>query len=61
MHARAVQRATSKDRMIPFAESALQCIVNGEENPFPAIGDAAYRQLVGGGPSHGHRQHAQKM
>jgi len=32
------------DRMIPFAASALQSIVNGEENRFPAIGDAAYRQ-----------------
>jgi len=39
------------DRMIPFAASAL-CIVNGEENPFQAIGDAAYRQRAGGGPSH---------
>ena len=29
--------------------------------PFPPIGDAAYRQRAGGGPSHGHRQHAQKM
>jgi len=48
------------DRMIPFAASELQCTVNGEENPFPAIGDAAYRQYVGGGPSHGYRQHAQK-
>jgi len=28
---------------------------------FPLTGDAAYRQHVGGGPSHGHRQHAQKM
>ena len=27
--------------------------------PFPPIGDAAYRQHAGGGPSHGHRQHAQ--
>jgi len=26
-------------------------IVNGEENPFPAIGDAAYRKRVGGGPT----------
>ena len=48
------------DRMILVAASALQCIVNGEENPFPAIGDAAYRKLAGG-PSHGHRQHAQKI
>ena len=47
--------------MIPFAASALECIVNGEENPFPPIGDAAYRKHAGGGPSHGHRQHAQKL
>ena len=33
---------------------------NGEENPFPATDDAAYRKYVGGGPSHGHRQRAQK-
>ena len=29
--------------------------------PFPPIGDAAYRQHAGGGPSHGHRQHAQTI
>jgi len=29
-------------------------------HPFPPIGDAAYRQLAGGGPS-GHREHAQKL
>jgi len=28
--------------------------------PFPPIGDAAYRQHARGGPSHGHKQHAQK-
>jgi len=49
------------DRMIPFGASALWCIVNGEENPFPAIGDAAYRQHAGGGLSHGHGQYAQKI
>jgi len=27
--------------------------------PFPPIGDAAYRQHAGGGPSRGHKQHAQ--
>jgi len=32
----------------------IQCIFNGEEKPFPAIGDAAYHQDAGGGPSHGH-------
>jgi len=30
-------------------------------HPFPAIGDAVYRQHAGGGPSHGHRQHAQNF
>jgi len=29
---------------IPFAASALQCIVNGEKNPFPLTGDAVYHQ-----------------
>jgi len=29
--------------------------------PFPPTGDAAYRQRVGGGPSHGRGQHAQKI
>ena len=33
----------------------------GKKNPFPGIGDAAYRKGVGGGPSHEHRQHAQKI
>jgi len=28
-----------------------QCIFNGEENPFPAIGDAAYSKHVGGAPA----------
>ena len=49
------------DRIIPFAANALQCIVIAEENPSPAIGDAAYRQSAGGAPSHGHGQHAQKF
>jgi len=46
--------------MIPFAASAL-FFANGEENPFPAIGDVAYLKHAGGGPSHGHRHHAQKF
>jgi len=29
--------------------------------PFPPIGDAVYRQRPGEGPSHGHREHAQKI
>jgi len=37
------------------------CIVNGDEKPFPVIRDAAYRKHVRGGPSHGYRQHAQKL
>jgi len=35
--------------------------VQWEENPFPAIGNAAYRKYVGGGLSHRHRQHAQRF
>jgi len=31
------------------------------KNPFPAIRDAAYCKHVGEGPSHRHRQHAQKI
>ena len=30
-------------------------------HPLPPIGEAAYRQHAEGGPSHGHRQHAQKI
>jgi len=30
-------------------------------HPFPLIGDAAYLQHAGEGPSHGHRHHAQKF
>ena len=29
--------------------------------PLPPIGNAGYRQHAGGGPSHEHRQHAQKF
>ena len=47
-----------KDRACCFGDI---CIVKGEENPFPAIRDAAYRKHVGGGPSHGHRKHVQKI
>jgi len=47
--------------MIPFTASALCSTVDGEENPFPLIGDAAYRQHAGGGPSHGHGQYEQKL
>jgi len=47
--------------VILLAAIVLQFIVNGAVTPFPAIGDAAYRQCAGEGLSHGHRQHAQKM
>ena len=30
-------------------------------HPFPLIGDVAYRQHAGGGPSHGHRQHTYRI
>jgi len=56
-----VLHAVIGNGMIPFAASALYCIVNGEENPFSAIGDAAYREHATGGQSHRHRQHAQKI
>jgi len=38
-----------------------ECIFNEEENPFPAVGNAACHQHAGGGPSHGHGQRAQKI
>jgi len=44
---------------IPFP--GRQWIFNGEENPLPATGDAAYRKHAGRGPSDGHKQHAQKF
>jgi len=39
----------------------LHDVINAEENPFLAIRNAAYRKHAGGGPSHGHRQYAQKF
>ena len=42
--------------MVGYTSSALCTPVI----PFPPIGDTAYRQHAGGGPSHGHRQHAIK-
>jgi len=40
---------------------AIRYIVNGEENPqtFPFL--LGFRHPAGGGPSHGDKQHAQKM
>jgi len=39
----------------------MNCRVSGAITLSPATGDAAYRQYAGQGPSHGHRQHAQKF
>ena len=49
-----------KYRSCPSMSFPLK-IFDGEENPFPATGDAAYRKRARGGPSHGHRQHTQKF
>jgi len=46
---------------LPFPFPADNAFFNGEENPFPAIRDAAYRQLAVGGSSHRHRQHEQQI
>ena len=43
------------NRRLHFARAVHCC------HPFPPIGDAAYRQRAGGGPSRGHRQHAQRI
>jgi len=40
----------------PFCSERVIVLVNGEENPFSAIGDAAYRRGARGAPSHGHRK-----
>jgi len=47
--------------ILPAVEPFWIWIVHRAENPFPAICNAAYRKYVEGGPSHGHRQHAQKI
>jgi len=46
----------SNKAFVDYISAALRTPVT----PFPPRGDAAYRQHAGGGPSHGHRQHAQK-
>jgi len=46
------------DWIIPFAASALQCVVHGEGKPQNC--SLVFRHHAGEGPSHGHRQHAQK-
>jgi len=47
--------------MTLFAANALQCIINGEQNPQNCLLTLGFRQPAGGGPSHGHSQHAQKI
>ena len=39
----------------------VQCIVNGEENPQNCPLPWGFRHPAGAGPSHGHRQHLQKL
>ena len=43
-----------------FTANALQCVVNGEENPQNCPFPLGFRHPAEGGPSHDHRQHAQK-
>jgi len=40
---------------------AVQCVVIGEENPQKCPFSLGFRHPAGGGPSHGHTQHAQKI
>ena len=40
---------------------AVQCIVNGEEKHQNCLFPLGFRHPAGGGPSHGHRQHAHKF
>jgi len=40
---------------------AVQCIVSGEENPQNCPFPLGFRHPAGGGPSHGHRQHAKEI
>ena len=47
--------------MTLFAANELQCIVSWEETPQKCPFPLGFRHSAGGGPSHGHRQHAQKI
>jgi len=49
------QMVKQGNHRLHFARTVHSC------HPFPPIGDAAYHQHAGGGPSQGHRQHAQKV
>jgi len=50
----------SRFRMSPKC-SAVQCIVNGKQNPKNCPFPLRFRHPAGGGRSHGHRQHAPKL
>jgi len=45
----------------PFCSERVSALSMEKKNPFPPIGDAAYRQCAGAGPSRGHGQHAQQI
>jgi len=47
--------------MMLFAANALQRIANGEEIPQNCPLSLGFHHPAGGQPSHGHRQHAQKL
>jgi len=46
--------------MTLFASNALQCTVNGVKKTQNCPSPFEFRHPAGGGPSHSHRQHAQK-
>ena len=54
------ERVTDYNKAIAIVDYTSPALCTSV-TPFPPIGDAAYRQHPGGGPSHGHRQHAQKV
>jgi len=54
------ERVTDYNKAIAIVDYTSPALCTSV-TPFPPIGDAAYRQHAGGGPSHGHGQHAQKV
>ena len=52
-----LHRATITKAIVDYTSPAMCTAVTR----FSPTGDAAYRQRTGGGPSHGHSQHAQKF
>ena len=53
------QRTTLNKAIADYTSATSPALCTPVTN-FPPIGDAAYRQHAGGGPSHGHRQHVPK-